>query len=86
MTNLAVCRCNGWGVDQSIAEARRLIELAMANGETNYPPAILQNLNAYIQQDSPLLGQRVVLRGLNTEALNGTRSTAIDEGHSREGS
>jgi len=40
----------------------------------------LQDTNADIQQQCPLLGQRVVLRGLSTATLNGTRGTAIDFG------
>ena len=36
--------------------------------------------DAEIQQHCPLLGQRVVLRGLNTAALNGTCGTAVDFG------
>ena len=47
-------------------------------------PGNLQHLNDEIQQYCPLLGQRVVLRGLNTAALNGTRGTAVDFGF-REG-
>ena len=45
-----------------------------------YAPGELQRLNEYIQRFCPLLGQRVVLRGLNTTALNGTRGTAVDFG------
>ena len=36
--------------------------------------------DAEISQHCPLLGQRVVLRGLNTVALNGMHGTAIDFG------
>ena len=82
MNNLARCHQNGWGVEHSYAEARRLYELAVAKGETSAAPDNLQNLNTHIQQDCPLLGQRVVLRGLNTEALNGARGTAVDFGAS----
>ena len=71
---------NGQGVDQSIGEARRLFELVVARGESEHAPGILQALNDYIQQCCPLLGQRVVLRGLNTATLNGTRGTAVDFG------
>jgi len=81
-TNLGACYYNGLGVDMSIAEARRLYELAVARGESKVAPGNLQNTNDYIQQHCPLLGQRVVLRGLNTAALNGTRGTAIDFGFS----
>ena len=35
-----------------------------------------------IQQRCPFLGQRVILRGLNTAPLNGTRGTAVDFGFS----
>ena len=49
-----------------------------------YAPGHLQSLNAAIQQYCPLLGQRVVLRGLNTAALNGTRGTAVDFGFSEK--
>ena len=76
----------GWGVDQSFAEARRHYELAVAAGESTQAPANLQNLAALIQQHCPLLGRRVVLRGLTNEAalkLNGTRGTAIDFGDGR---
>ena len=52
----------------------------MARGESEHAPGNLQRLNAVIQQACPLLGQRVVLRGLNTAALNGTRGTAVDFG------
>ena len=64
----------------SYAEARRLYELAVARGETQPAAANLQGLNGDIQQRSPLLGQRVVLGGLNTAALNGTRGAAVDFG------
>ena len=83
-TNLAVCYATGRGVDQSFAEARRLYELAVARGEAECAPANLQHLNEYIQQHCPLLGQRVVLRGLNTAALNGTRGAAVDFGFGEE--
>ena len=58
----------------------------MARGEAQYAPSCLQYLNAEsdIQQNCPLLGQRVVLRGLNTAALNGTRGTAVDFGFSEK--
>ena len=79
-TNLGACHFHGRGVDQSYAEARRLYELAIAKGETEAAPANLQDLNDGIQQNCPLLGQRVVLCGLNTAALNGTRGTAVDFG------
>ena len=45
-------------------------------------PVNLQQLNDFIQQRCPLLGQRVVLHGLTTAALNGTRGTAVDFGFS----
>ena len=77
-THLAMCYDNGEGVDQSFAEARRLFELAVARGEAEYAAPYLQRLNSNIQQHCPLLAQRVVLRGLNTSALNGMRGTAID--------
>ena len=70
------------GVDQSYAEARRLYELAVARGEAQAAPGNLQATNTDIQQVCPLLGQRVVLRGLATTALNGTRGTAVDFGFS----
>ena len=73
-----LCYHVGHGVEQSTAEALRLYELALARGEFKYAPGSLQNLNADIQEWSPLLGQKVVLRGLNTAALNGTRGTAVD--------
>ena len=79
-THLGACYAYGQGVDQSYAEARRLYELAVARGETECAPIHLQRLNEYIQQYCPLLDQRVVLRGLNTAALNGTRGTAVDFG------
>ena len=79
-TLLAGSYGNGNGVDQSYAEARRLYELAVARGDTQYAPGNLQDLNDKIQEHSPLLGQLVVLRGLNTAALNGTRGTAVDFG------
>ena len=43
-------------------------------------PAIaeLEEIAAFIQQHCPLLGRRVVLRGLADEALNGAAGTAID--------
>ena len=74
---------NGFGVDQSYAEARRLYRLAVALGETQVAPSNLQGLNDVIQQDCPLLGQRVVLRGLNTAALNGMCGTTVDFGFSK---
>ena len=77
-TSLGSCYFDGDSVDQSLAEARRLYELAVARGEAECAPGYLQDLNADIQQACPLLGQRVVLRGLNTAALNGTCGTAID--------
>ena len=77
-----MCYDNGWGVDQSYAEARRLYELAVARGETQAAPANLQRINDRIQQFCPLLAQRVVLRGLNTATLNGTRGIAVDFGFS----
>ena len=71
--NLAACYANGWGVEVSYAEARRLYELAVARGDVkiapyNRWPVNLQRFNAYLQQHCPLLGQRVVLRGLTTAA------------------
>ena len=42
----------------------------------------LQNLNYAIQQDFPLLDQRVALCGLTTATVNGKRGTAIDFGFS----
>ena len=77
-TNLGRSYSNALGVDQSFAEARRLYELAIARGETETAPGNLQRLNDAIQQHCPLLGQRVVLRGLNTATLNGTLGTAVD--------
>ena len=41
-------------------------------------------MNTDIHQECPLLGQRVVLRGLNTATLNGTRGTAVDFGFSEK--
>ena len=79
-TNLGASYYNGRGVDQSYAEARRLFELAVARGEAYAASVNLQRLNDFIQQRCPLLGQRVVLRGLTTAALNGTRGTAVDFG------
>ena len=78
-TSLGVCYHNGEGVNQSFAEARRLYELAVARGGSKAAPGNLQRLNDEIQQHCPLLDQRVVLRGLNTAALNGTHGT----GHAR---
>ena len=78
--NLGMSYANGQGVDQSFAEARRLYELAVARGESECAPGNLQIINDDIQRACPLLGQRVVLRGLNTAALNGTRGTAVDSG------
>ena len=77
---LGRCHHSGEGVDHSVAEARRLYELAVARGEAQVAPGNLQLINDDIQQVCPLLGQRVVLRGLNTAALNGTRGTAVDFG------
>ena len=68
----------------TFAEARRLYELAVARGEVECAPGYLQHLNDRIQQYCPLLGQRVVLRGLNTAALNGTPGTAVDFGCSEQ--
>ena len=78
LCNLGKCYFYSEGVDNSYAEARRLFELAVAGGEATHAPRNLQRLNSIIQQDCPLLAQRVVLRGLDTEALNGTCGTAID--------
>ena len=83
--NLGRCHYNGWGVDQSYAEARRLFELAVAQGGSQTALGNLQGLNDEIQQSCPLLNQRVVLRGLNTAALNGTRGTAVDFGFNERG-
>ena len=66
----------------SYAEARRLYELAVTRGESERATRGLQAIDAAIQQRCYLLGQRVVLRGLNTAALNGTRGTAVDFGFS----
>ena len=82
--NLGSCHYSGRGVDQSFAEARRLYELAVARGQTQDAPHLLQGLKDHIQQYCPLLGQRVVLSGLNTAALNGTRGTAVDFGFSEQ--
>ena len=79
---LGMCYSNGWGVDQSWAEARRLYELAVTRGEKEVSPANLQEIKELIQQESPLLDQRVVLRDLDTPALNGTRGTAVEFGFS----
>ena len=84
-TCLGFSYTNGFGVDQSYAEARRLYRLAVAQGETAVAPDNLQITNDRIQQLCPLLAQRVVLRGLNTAALNGTRGTAVDFGFSEGG-
>ena len=86
----------GRGVPQSYAEARRLLDLALEKfelaskkGNTAFGPSAVgrvavtrQSLNDEIQRHCPLLGQRVVLRGLNTKALNGARGTAVDFGYS----
>ena len=81
--NMGVCYANGHGVDQSHAEARRLYELAVARDyETELTLGNVQQINDHIQQHCPLLGQRVVLRGLATVALNETRGTAVDFGYS----
>ena len=56
----------------------------MAQGEVECASANVQRVKAKIQQECPLLGQRVVLRGLNTAALNGTRGTAVDFGCSEQ--
>jgi len=69
---LGACYTDGRGVDQSLAEARWLYELAVVRGESKHAPGSLQGLN------DPLLGQRVVLGGLTIAARNGTRGTAID--------
>ena len=53
-------------------------------GEAQVAPGNLQLVNDDIQQQCPLLGQRVVLRGLTTATLNGTRGTAVDFGFSEE--
>ena len=58
--------------------------MGVSRGEAETAPGNLQRLNADIQQYCPLLGQRVVLRGLNTAALNGIRGTAVDFGFSEE--
>jgi len=83
-TNLGACHFHGRGVDQSYAEARRLYELAVARGDAVCAPDNLQHANDDIQQCCRLLGQRVVLRGLTTAALNGTRGTAVDFGFSEK--
>ena len=80
--NLGRCYMNGDVVDQSFAETRRLYELAVARGEAETAPVNLQFINHITQQHCPLFGQRVVLRGLDTAALNGTRGTAVDFGYS----
>ena len=72
---------SGSGVDHSYAEARRLYERAVARGGSEVAPANLRGLNDTIRQECPLLGQRVVLCGLNAEALNGTRAAAVDFGN-----
>ena len=84
-SNLGVQYVKGQGVAQSFAKARHHLELAAKGGDA---PANhnLQQLAADIQQRCPLLGRRVVLRGLTNEAalkLNGTRGTAIDFGDGR---
>ena len=84
-TNLGYLHAEGLGVAQSWSKARRHFELAAKAGDT---PANhnLQQLAADIQQRCPLLGRRVVLRGLTNEPtlkLNGTRGTAIDFGDGR---
>ena len=81
--NLGACYANGLGVDQSVAEARRLYGLAVARGDSEDSEnarANLQTINDRIQQYCPLLGQRMVLRGLNTAALNGMCGTSVDFG------
>ena len=50
------------------------------------PATSRRSLNDYIQQHCPLLIQRVVLRGLTTDALNGMRGTAVDFGFSERNS
>ena len=87
---LGLCYANGLGVDQSYAEARRLYELATVRSGADVAlfrnaAEHLHNLNDEIQQHCPLLGQRVVLRGLNTATLNGTRDTAVDFDFSERG-
>ena len=69
----------------SYAEALQLFELTVARGSNESAPGNLQRQNNAIQQYCPLLGQRVVLGGLNTAALNGTRGTAVDFGFSGKG-
>ena len=78
--NLAMGNTTGIYVDHSVAEARRLFELAMVRGETQVAPQHVQAINNDIQQHCPLLGQRVILDGLNTAALNETSGTAVDFG------
>ena len=66
---------------QSFATAKRLYELAKENGETEYASDNLDNLNAAIEQHCPLLGQRVLLRGLSSmahAALNGSCGAVVD--------
>ena len=41
---------------------------------------MVQDLNAHIEEFCPLLGQRVILSGLTTEALNGACGAAVDFG------
>ena len=80
---LGMCYYDGNGVDQSFAEARRLYELAVARGQARVALPFLQRLDDGTQQHCPLLSQPVVLRGLNTAALNGARGTAVDFGYSK---
>mmetsp|Transcript_102249 Transcript_102249/g.292656 ORF Transcript_102249/g.292656 Transcript_102249/m.292656 type:complete len:499 (+) Transcript_102249:615-2111(+) len=77
------------GVAHSIAEARRLLELAIERANEprqrdsfDFASATeeLGRVNDKIQRFCPLLGRRVVLRRLTKEALNGARGKAIDYG------
>ena len=82
--SLGMCYANAWGVEHSIAEERRRYKLAVARGETEIAPDNLQSTNLNIQDFFPFLDQRVVLIGLNTAALNGTRGTAVDFSYSEK--
>ena len=70
---LALYYETGTAVTQTIAGARRYLELAYKHGDTD-----ASNHLQRLERDYPLLGQRVVFVGLTSADLNGARGIATD--------
>ena len=77
---------NGHGVPSSWVTAQRYWTQAVADGETLFAPKNLGAVTMMLKQFAPMLGKRVALRGLSSQAVNGSLATVTDFCCVKEGS